>query len=147
VAQLACANRQVAHVAALVGSDVRRFVVERDGAAEARLLAAVHAFEVRHLALKVPPPDVPNELVLIVAPRGDDVADVGDTALDSVGLRLVEVRQHGQALTGEVDALRAELAESMARHGLRLMRGTGWTAEVAERAGQPQLIVRSSRKG
>jgi len=147
VAQLACTGRDVGHVAALVGSDVRRFAVERDGAAEAQLLTAVHAFQVRHLAPRVPPPDVPDELVLIVSPRGADVADVDDTAYDALGLQLVGMRAEENSLSAQRDHLRVLLADYMARHGLRLMRGTGWTAEVADRAGQPQLIVRSSRKG
>jgi len=147
VAQLACTNRDVAHVAALVGSDVRRFAVERDGSSEAQLLTAVHAFQVRHLAPKVPPQPVPTELTLLVAPRGADVADVQDTELDRVGQRVIDLRGRDRILGSEADHLRALLAESMARHGLRLMRGTGWTAEVAERAGSPQLVVRSNRKG
>lgn len=148
VAQLACTGRDIGHVAALVGSDVRRFTVVRDGAAEARLLAAVHAFEVRHLSAKVPPADVPADLVLTVAPRGDDVADVMDTELDTIGQRVVDLRGRAGVVTTELDHLRALLSESMARHGLRLMRGTGWTAEVATRSGgQPQLVVRSNRKG
>jgi len=147
VAQLACVGRDHGYVAALVGSDLRQFTVDRNGADEARLLAAVHAFEVQHLAPKVPPQPIPGELVLTVAPRTDDVADaVTFDNLQQLGAHLLDTSRLVTSYTAERDTLRDQLARWMADNRKRLVRGEGWQAEVTERNGKRFLTVRDLEK-
>jgi hypothetical protein len=141
VAQLACTGRRRGHVGALVGSELRRYVVERDAGAEAELVDAVARFDREHLAPHVPPDPVPDELVLIVAPRPVDVGDAAG-AIALAGEALADLMSRGRELDAMRDELRGQLARYMAEHGYRLLRGPTWRAEVREAAnGRRQLYM------
>ena len=143
LAQLSCVGRPVGYVAALVGSELRKYTVDRNGADEARMVAAVHAFEVQHLVPRIPPQPVPDDLVLTVAPRSADVADAAEfDNVQQLGAHLLDTSRLATAYGTERDTLRDTLARWMADNGKRLVRGEGWQAEVTERNGKRFLTVR-----
>lgn len=140
-AQLLCTGRDMGYVAALVGSDVRRFTVPADPADAARLVCAVHAFDVQHLMARIPPEPVPDDLLFTILPIGPDVADVDGDDIADVGSQLVALRRDVGAADAHLSQLRAVIARHMADNGLRLLRGPDWRAEVQDRDGKPQLVI------
>lgn len=146
VGQLACTGRDTGYVAALVGSELRRYVVERDATAEAELIDAVARFERDHLVPRVPPSPVPDELVLVVAPRPADVGDA-DGAILLAGTALADVMAQGRALDELRDGYRALLARYMADEGIKLLRGPSWRAEIRQAVnGRLQLYMYPDRR-
>lgn len=133
LAQLSCTGRSIGYVGALVGSELRTFVVDRaDHAAdESRMLFAVEEFTLQHLAVGIPPEPVPDELVLVVAPTPTDVADSAGI-VDEAGETLAGVMRDERVLAELRDGLRSTLARYMAQHGIRLLRGSSWRAETRQ---------------
>jgi hypothetical protein len=142
-AQLAATDRAWAYVAALVGSTLKTYRVDRDAELEARMLNAVDRFDRLHLTPKIPPETEDAELVLrwslrereIVATTGE-LAVLGD---DYAGLtrerRLAEADEKGA---------RALFAAEVAHRGARLVIGSGWTATVDD-AGVLRMTVKRAR--
>jgi hypothetical protein len=144
VAQLACTDRAVGYVAALIGSELKTWTIERDLAAEVELLNAVDRFDRLHLTPRIPPEPVPDDLLLVLRPRGAGTEDA-QGRIASIGDRMAELTRRAKVAQGELDELRIELQRYMTDRRLSLLAGDGWTAEISERAGKATLTYRTAK--
>lgn len=143
MAQIACTGRQRCHVAALLGSSLKTFVVERDAAAIRDLEEAVAGFARDYLETGAPPPDAPAELVLKVLPP--EVGTMAaDERLESVAYRMSLAREQMQRGEAAMSSGREVLAEAMKRNGARQIVGRGWTFGLDARGA---LLFRGSPQG
>jgi predicted phage-related endonuclease len=143
-AQLALTGRAWAFVAALVGSSLRTYLVERDAELERAMLDAVDRFDRLHLSPRIPPPTEDAELVLRWSLRTGEIVAAADPELSSLGDAYAGVIVSRRALEREEKSARAAFALELARKSGRLVIGSGWTATVDD-AGSLRMAVKSRR--
>lgn len=138
-AQLALTGRPWAYLAALVGTAIQTYRIERDFGLELEMLDAVEAFAVRHLIPRKPPATDREALVLrwSLAP-GETIARgplelAGDAYADAV-----RARRHAEAM----EAVERETFVRFLEGETRLALGNGWSAAVDER-GSLRFTVKS----
>jgi hypothetical protein len=140
-AQLLVTGRDAGYVVALVGTELRVTLVERDVQYQATIADSVEAFVDRHVATGIPPDP------LTFDERWADLVDDVDglppldvlagEEIQLAGDRIVDIRGEVRELEDETDALRLLVLSAMADAGTSRLIGNGWTATASERRGSP----------
>jgi len=136
-AQLAVTQREACYVAALIGTELRLTLVERDPFAQLEILETAERFVDRHLQQGVPPDPLTWEerwADLLDAELEGELLLAGGPA-QTWGDRLLEIRQTTRQLEDEERQLRLELLELLSAAGGEKLLGSGWVATIADRAG------------
>jgi predicted phage-related endonuclease len=130
-AQLAVLEAGACYIAALVGTELRLALVEREVEEEAELLAAVSAF-VRENLEPVLEPDPVTDLErwaqLVAGASELDGEVLADADADAAGIALLELRASRSRIEADELRLRVELTRWLERSGGRRVVGSSWAA-------------------
>jgi predicted phage-related endonuclease len=140
-AQLALSGRSWAYVAALVGSSLRTYRVDRDDELEAIMLDAVDRFDRLHLTPRVPPATDDADLVLRWSLRAGEV--LADGWLAVLGETYADVVRERRKLEAAEKAARETFALEVARRSASLVIGKRWRATVDD-AGRMRFEARGA---
>jgi predicted phage-related endonuclease len=130
-AQLAVLEADACYVVALLGTELRLTLVERELELEAELLAGVTAFVDERLLAGVEPDPVTDaeRWARLVAGAGRLEGEVlADADADALGMALVSTRNARTRLEADERQLREQLAGWLERSGGRKVAGTSWSA-------------------
>jgi hypothetical protein len=130
-AQLAVVDAEACYVAALIGTELRLGLVERDPAVELELLDGVTAFVYERLLPKLEPDPVTDaeRWARLVDEAGRlDGEVLADDDADELGAQLVTTRQARALLEADERALRERLAGWLSATGGRKVAGSTWSA-------------------
>jgi hypothetical protein len=138
-AQLEVTGRSAAYVAALVGTELRLELVERDPEVGAAIREAAAGFATL-LATRTPPDPWTHDerwaaMIETVAAREPGVEVLAGTEAQALGDELLELRAELAQLEDRERELRSQLLDELVSLGGSRLVGTGWTATVARRAG------------
>lgn len=144
-AQLAVLDAGECYVAALIGTELRLALVERDLELEAELLAGVTAFVRDNLEPQLEPDpitDAERWARLVAGSSSLEGEVLADADVDSAGVALLELRARRTQLEADELRLREELAGWLQRSGGRRVAGSSWSAAWDSRGA---FTVRSSK--
>jgi len=144
--QMLLTKRTRCHVWAQIGSTrFVQYIVDADPAIQAEIEDAVEAFYRDHITPRIPPEDVPAELMLTVyAPEGSGPAD--DEA-DTIGVMISDLMAEQDSVKAALDNAREGLVNWMVREGLSFVSGPTWTAEATKSAKAGKVGLRFTRRG
>lgn len=130
--QLLLTGRPWAIIAALVGTTLHDYRIEREEMHEDTLRYWVTKFEVDHLATRIPPATKEEPLMLRWSLKAGELVAEGELARLGHNYA-VQVRQRRRVEAWEKEARAAFVAELASAGAPRLVLGNGWNATVDER--------------
>jgi len=123
-------GRQLAVVVALVaGGQLQIYRIPADPVRQAEIVDRVAAFVREHVEPRIPPDDIPGELLLTVTAPSGSIGVDPDTALDEAGLDMVDASQARLDAQKAESAARGRLAKEMVAVGALKATSPFWMAE------------------
>lgn len=144
--QMAATGRDHAHLWAWQESRWEEYLIHGDPIFQLDILADIERFLQEHVVPRVPPDDIPDELVLTLhRPEGSEFAH---GALKSLGDALAVASATKGAAMDDYDTQRDILARAMALANVAELIDPEWTATVGpSRVNKEQMVLTFRRRG
>jgi hypothetical protein len=144
--QLLVTGRSAGYVAALIGTELRLYLLPADHVVQASIADAVTTFVERHLDPGIPPDPMTYgerwaELIDQLRDLDGPPAYAGPQS-DAAGARVVAIRGEVSRLEDEAKAIRLELLGALVAAGATKLLGSGWTGTVQDTKAGQTLVVR-----